>query len=53
MVKIGDRVKLAQNPHESRTFVVESSEEHNGLTFYRVKGLIGALFLASSLKVVG
>jgi hypothetical protein len=34
------------------TFVVESSEVHNNLTFYRLRELVGALFLRSSLVLV-
>jgi hypothetical protein len=36
----------------SRAYIVTSSEVHNELVFYRVKGLRGALFLRSSLKLV-
>ena len=32
--------------------IVESSEQHNGMTFYRLRGIEGALFVRESLATV-
>lgn len=51
----GAKIRLLQqgNPAifadgQVNSFTVSSHEQHNGLTFYRVKELLGALFLESS-----
>jgi len=49
-MKIGDRVRLVgQGP---TVYTVSAVEAHNGLVFYRVAELVGALFLGTSLELV-
>ena len=49
-MKIGDRVKLVgQGP---AIYTVSAIEARNGLVFYRVAELTGAMFLGTSLEIV-
>lgn len=56
MLHSGDMVQFTEEsgnwPRVQKIMCVESSEKHNGLTFYRVKELPGALFLQRSLRKV-
>ena len=47
---VGVRVRLVGQSHA--IYHVSVVEEHDGLVFYRLRELRGALFLASSLEVV-
>ena len=51
ILNAGTTVKLVGQCH-GKMFIVESSEMHNGLRFYRLKELEGSLFLRSSLALV-
>jgi len=53
----GTKIRLLQqgNPDyfddgDKNEFTIESHERHNNLTFYRVKELVGSLFLDSSFS---
>jgi hypothetical protein len=50
ILDIGVRVKLVGQG--DKVYHVGSVEEHDGLVFYRLRELRGALFLASSLESV-
>lgn len=49
-MSIGDHVMLVGGTHT--VYTISSIECHNGLVFYRVAELPGAMFLGTSLEVV-
>lgn len=58
-IEMGEMVRLLQqgNPDifpdgRPNRFTLESSEKHNGLTFYRMKELVGSLFLRQSFELI-
>lgn len=53
--KVGNRVNFSPasgNAPMKNSPLIESVEVHNGITFFRLEGLVGALFIASSLEHV-
>lgn len=49
---IGVRVRLVGRNDDGNIYSVCGVETHGDMTFYRLRGLSGALFLQSSLEVV-
>lgn len=52
MLDVGVRVKLVGRNDDGNVYHINAVESHGDMTFYRLREIRGALFLASSLEAV-